>query len=54
LRSDAAIHWLRGKLAKAALVVIVLETTTFSNRDVAAKERISRLKMEGPGANRSS
>ncbi|HUE14071.1 MAG TPA: hypothetical protein VMR25_07900 [Planctomycetaceae bacterium] len=41
-----AANWPRGKLALAAAVAIGLETTTFSNLDLAVKERITRSKLE--------
>jgi hypothetical protein len=41
-----AANWPRGKLAVAAAVAVVLQTTTFSNLDLAVKERITRWQLE--------
>ena len=41
-----AANWPRGKLAVAAAVAVVLQTTTFSNLDLAVRERITRWQLE--------
>jgi hypothetical protein len=41
-----AANWPRGKLAVAAAVAVVLQSTTFSNLDLAVKERITRWQLE--------
>jgi len=44
-----AANWPRGKLALAAAVAFVLQTTTFSNLDLSVKEQITRWKVEATG-----